>query len=164
MPIHDKVVATMHEIYQSRKIPDFLDTEAKRLLVFARNNYTAHNLGREPLQMDGRDALIFIKAGCAKKISLELMLEREGLSVNKNDCVIYSTVSNCSITDLREILRKISMAPTPDPTTLAEMVPEAALRREKYDRYIPLQLLQKNYAAEWIDAVGAKALAADLAK
>ena len=160
--IHDEIIQEMHRIYQAKDLPNYLDETTKELLREARKNYTEVTLNECPVQRDSDGVLLFANVGSIKQTALKLALEQKDLKVSMDCNPYYISISKCAPADVLAALQKIAEASPPDPILLADYLPERNLYREKYDRYVPVELLRQAFAHERIDAVMIPKLAQEL--
>lgn len=146
--VHDRVRQEMFDVYRSGDLPPYLDETARDLLIEARGNFARLGLGEEWIIEDGKDALLFCWMGDRVLNTVTLQLRAVGLFASHEDLAII--VQNCRGGGLVAALRaSVGSAPT-DGRQLAGGVLDKL--SEKYDQFLPVDLLTADYAARFFDA------------
>lgn len=146
--IHDRVAAQMKETLAGTDVPVYLDVTARGLLDEARNSFFEMGLDRNAILPIGRDCLIFPWVGSIKLETFALALMERGFEASPEGHAV--DVSNCEPSGLVRALREMAHAAPPSGDALAEHA--AKLHREKYDGFLPDDLLKKALAVERIDS------------
>lgn len=158
MMVHDRVRQEMKGVYQATGIPVFLDAAAKKLLIEARENFDRYELASRNLVLEGKDTLLFGWSGDRTMQTLVFLLANRGLEVVKEGVVIR--VSNATPDKVSAVMKSICDDGMPSLLDLAESVKNKV--REKYDRFLPPDLLNEDYAAACFDLNGAERLMQEL--
>lgn len=149
--VHDRVRATMLELYASSTVPAFLDATARELLDEGRATFARHRLAERSLVDRGRDTLLVCWRGDRILDTIQVMLQQQGVTVARDGLVL--TAHGVSAADLLTVIRRAVLAGTPDPRDLAASVKNR--RSEKYDALLTDDLMALEYAGRHIDARGA---------
>jgi ATP-dependent Lhr-like helicase len=149
--VHNRVREELLTVYQTSSIPAYLDAPAAELLTEARQNFARYRLGERSLIQEGDDTYMFLWAGdrivntvTALLSAAELMATRDGLALS---------VAKISPVELSAHLVAMLATSMPDPVELAAIVRNKAT--EKYDIFLPDELLDVSYAARSLDVPGA---------
>lgn len=150
--VHDRVRQEMLAVYSSGDIPAFLDATARDLLLEARTNFARLGLVERSVIQAGKDAVFFCWMGDRVINTLVLQLRGNGLRVSQEDLAI---TAKCSVDELTEVLTQLAAQRPADALQLAMSVADKLT--EKYDRYLPEELLVADYASRYLDSSGASA-------
>jgi ATP-dependent Lhr-like helicase len=128
-----------------------LSATSQRLLDEGRVAYRRLQLGRSPIFVDGKKALLFPWRGDLAMNTLAVALSQEGIKVSQQGVAL-----EC-VDTLRErlldILTKLASPPEPDPVVLARGV--LVKERDKHDHFLGETLLTEAYAARSLDVPSA---------
>jgi len=149
--IHDRVREEMFKIYQAEEIPAFLDSTAQDLLDEGRKNFFSAGLTGRFVLDQGSDVLVFPWKGDRIMNTLMLLIKKEGYEVS-NDGIALNVIDTSS-REVKDCLAKIASEPTDYIASLANIV--ANKENEKYDSFLPEDLLWSNYVAAKLDIEGA---------
>ncbi len=142
--MHDVVAAEMREVYLSTDVPSFLDETAARLLGEARGEFDRLGLRRSNIvEIDG-DTFLFPWAGSVALGTLALALKGSGLVISTRGVVLEADRTPAD--KVVAALRSFEQAPAPDAVYLALTV--GNLIHEKYDPYLPRELLAVGFASD----------------
>jgi ATP-dependent Lhr-like helicase len=142
--MHDVIAAEMREVYLSTEIPSFLDETAARLLAEARGEFDRLGLRRSSIvEIDG-DTFLFPWAGSVALGTLALALKGSGLAISTRGVILEADRTPAD--KVVAALRSFDGAPPPDAVYLAMTV--GNLIREKYDPYLPRELLAVSFASD----------------
>lgn len=153
--LHDIVAAEMQRIYQSSELPPYLDQQALQFLDEGREEFRRLGLDKANLVEVEGDTFLFPWAGTIATGSLALALKAAGLEVSNRGTIIE--VDRMSGGSVREALELLASSPPPDAVQLAMEV--GGLVRQKYDAYLPDDLLALGYAVDRMRADAVPALA-----
>lgn len=153
---HAQIRATMRAVLHGAKVPAYLDETAVELLQEARARYRHWNLDLVRLVSTGDKLCWFGWLGDEVMDTLALLLRAQGLTAQSRG--LYLEVCEISQARLHEVLREVVAAP-PEVASLAASVPNRQL--EKWDPWLPPELLNKNYASHCLDLPGALAFIED---
>jgi ATP-dependent helicase Lhr and Lhr-like helicase len=142
--LHDVIAAQMREVYMDTELPTFLDEIGARLLVEAREEFDRLGLRRSGVIEIEDDTFLFPWAGSVSTGTLALALKGAGLEVSTRGVILE--VDRTPADRVIEALRRFEGAPAPDAVYLAMTV--GNLIQEKYDPYLPHELLAIGYASD----------------
>jgi ATP-dependent Lhr-like helicase len=151
IPVHDRVRQQMRDIYRSGDIPSYLDAAARDLLKEARANFARLGLVESQVIACGGDALLFPWMGSRVMNTIYLQLQRYGRSVTLDGLAI--SVDDCEPRELYRLLRKVVAEGPADGPSLAADASNKVV--EKYDAFLPEELLSLDYASRRLDPIGA---------
>lgn len=150
--VHDRVRQEMKAVYMASGIPVFLDATAKELLIEARENFNRYELASRNMVSVGKDTLLFSWSGDRVMSTLVYLLANTGLKTFSEGIVIQ--VCDTTPSKASETMQSILTAEMPSVLGLAASVKNKT--REKYDRFLPPDLLNEDYAAACFDIDGAE--------
>jgi ATP-dependent Lhr-like helicase len=145
--VHDRVAETMRTTLAETDVPVFLDGAGRELLEEGRSAYFDLGLDRTAALQSGRDCALFPWVGSTKLDTFALALMSRGFEASVSGHIIE--VTNCNSSDVLSTLREIAASPHPAGDELAEHA--AKLHREKYDHFLPDELLKAALAKERLD-------------
>lgn len=154
--IHTRVLQRMRRLLQSESEPNYLHERAKIRLGLARGAAKRAGLLENALLplANGR-YLLLPWCGSRQFDTLTKLLRHAGLEVVEPCAPYYAVVGGInSRAELANALAGICANP-PSADQLASRQPPEALRREKYDRFVPGELLRESYASDCLDVPGA---------
>jgi ATP-dependent helicase Lhr and Lhr-like helicase len=143
----DEVRRTMRSLYLSPEIPRYLDETAKKLLSEGRDVFHRFGHARQQIFGWGTETLLFPWAGDRIMNTFLVTLTRHGLTVGLDGLCL--TVKDTTPIELWELIQELAATPPPDPIALASTV--RVKIRDKYDRYLGDELLNRAYAARALD-------------
>lgn len=149
LPLHDRLIAEMREVYRSLDRPPYLNDDAIDLLTEGRSTYQEMLLDRSSVITEGDDIYLFLWRGTRTRDSMALALAMADIRSHTHPLGLI--LPQCTADKLYEVLEKMSEE-SPDPHMLAEHT-ETLIKR-KYDPLVPAPLLRDALANGWIDAVG----------
>lgn len=156
--IHTRVLQRMRQLLQTESEPRYLYERAKVRLGLARAAAKRAGLLENALLplANGR-WLLLPWCGSRQFDTLMKLLRHAGMEVTEPYTPYYAVVGGSkNRAELMNALAGICMNP-PSAAQLASRQPPEALRREKYDRFVPGELLRQNYASDRLDVEGAVA-------
>lgn len=142
--LHDIVVAEMRAVYMGTDVPAYLDETAARLLAEAREQFRKLGLDRSGIIEVEDSTFLFPWAGSIALDTLALALKANGLEVSTRGVMLE--LAKTPPETVMQTLRALENAPAPDAVYLAMTV--GNLIREKYDIYLPRELLAVGYAVD----------------
>lgn len=149
--IDNRIRQEMFAVYTDSTVPQFLDAQAKELLVEARENFGRYGLAVKTILSHGRTTYLFCWLGDRIQDTVAAILRSKGLkAVNEGIAIV---VLNVSPDELRSCLRTLLKERLPDATDLARTVANKAC--QKYDLFLTDELLSLDYAASRLDVGGA---------
>lgn len=149
--VHDVVRQEMLAVYTSFEVPKYLDARASTLLIEARTNFVRLGLLERQLIHCGNDTVFFPWMGDRLMNTLALELIASGLEVSKDGVAL--TLFDVSPDQAGAALERLAARGPGDANELASRVKDKAI--EKYDGYLPDDLLNSGYASSMLDAAGA---------
>ncbi len=149
--VHDRIRDMMRRVLAGERSPQYLDSTATRLLAQAQATYRDHALAHESLVAAGSDTLVFAWAGDRVMHTLTLALAEQGLDVTSLGLALL--VTDRSPDHVRAALRSLRARGQPEPTAFARRVENQI--EEKYDQFLPTELLAADYASRALDVDGA---------
>lgn len=162
MSIHDRVRQEMLNVYRTgdyrievdnRKI-DFADKVGRQLFQEGVHFFKKADLEKQPVYQSGKHCYIFSWMGDKVVNTLTVLLIRSGLVCSNFGGVIE--VQNSSADDIKNCLAGLANGDLPDETELAETLPIQQKLIEKYDEYLPENLLTEGYGRKTFDSASAK--------
>lgn len=162
MSINDKVRQEMLSIYRSgdyrieignEKI-DFVDSIGKQLFQEGAYFFKEANLEKQPIYQSGKHCYIFSWMGDKVVNTLTVLLIKSGFACNNFGGVIE--VQNSTVADIKRCLINLVNNELPDETALAEMLSIQQKRVDKYDEYLPEDLLTIGYGRKAFNSKTAK--------
>ena len=154
--IHTRVLQRMRRLLQTESEPGYLLDRAKKRLGLARGAAKLAGLLENALLplANGR-WLLLPWCGSRQFDTLTKLLRHAGLEVIEPYAPYYAVVGGVnSRAELVNALAGICENP-PSAAQLASRQPPEALHREKYDRFVPGELLRESYASDHLDVPGA---------
>jgi ATP-dependent Lhr-like helicase len=145
--VHGRVRREMLSVYQSSTMPRYLDSPASKLLIEARQNFARFRLAERQLLQSGEDTYVFLWAGHRVTNTVMALLGRYGLDVTPDGIAL--AVRNTSPLDLAAQIVTVLAAPRPEPLDLSTGVPNKLT--EKFEPFLPLDLLDTSYATRSFD-------------
>ena len=160
--LHTQVRQRMREVLAGEVATPFLDATAQELMTEARSAYARYNLAEGNVVWMGSRPMLFTWQGDATNDALVLMLKQAGIGCQAEGPLV-EIQSGCN--DPAHLIRTLK-AVGEHPEMRAESLLEGAdnLEREKWDAYLPPDLLKRAYASLWLDISGAQAWARNTAK
>lgn len=149
--VHGRIRQEMFAVYSDKSMPVFLDAQAQKLLVEARENFQRYRLASESMLPLGSATYLFCWMGDRVHDTLAAMVRSKGLKAMNEGVAIL--VSNSSPEEVRDCLRQLLKEGVPDAYELARSVANKA--REKYDLFLTDELLSADYAVSKLEAEGA---------
>jgi ATP-dependent helicase Lhr and Lhr-like helicase len=116
-------------------------------LAEGRSAFIDLGLDRTAVLQSGRDCALFPWVGSTKLDTFALALMSRGFEASASGHIIE--VTNCSWSDMLATLKEIAALSSPAGSDLAEHA--AKLHREKYDHFLPDELLKAALAKERLD-------------
>ncbi|MFN7951357.1 MAG: hypothetical protein U0610_06510 [bacterium] len=150
----------MRRILSGERSPQYLDSTASRLLAQAQTTYRDHALARETVVADGSDTLVFPWAGDRVIHTLMVALADRGLDVTSVGLALSVTDSSPEV--VRAASRALLDAGPPEAVSIARRVQNQV--EEKYDQFLPADLLAVDYASRALDVDGAWRRLAEIAR
>jgi len=157
--VDDEVRRTMRVLYQSPEVPRYLDATARDLLAEGRREFHRFGHDRQRIFAWRNETLLFPWRGDRIMNTLLVTLASTGLQVGQDG--ICLTIKGTEPGRLWTLLGDLADSAPPDPLDLARCV--RAKVRDKYDRYLGEDLLNRAYAARALDVPATWATLAELA-
>ena len=168
MSIHDRVRQEMYEIlsngdYRIRvgeQYLDFADKTARQLFSESIDTFNRYDLSNQPVVDKDGSSYIFMWRGDKIVNTLTALLIRDDFTVEAYAGVIC--VNKIDSVQVCQFLQKLANQVLPTATELAETVPFKMT--EKFDEYLPDDLLNIGYGAQAFDIIGLKKWLEDFKK
>ena len=149
--IHDKIRKEMFAVYQESAIPRFLDATAARLLSEGRDSFHRYHLDERSLVESGSSTLLYLWSSDRITDTVALQLRAHGFHAMNEGVMLH--IYSRTIDQLRQCLEEIVADGPADAVALSRVVPNKI--REKYDEYLPDDLLSEDYGRSQLDTDGA---------
>lgn len=146
--VHDHILEKMRVVLCSSDTYQYLDHQAARQLVEARETFTELQLDRRSVIRHGQGALLFPWVGTLGLGTLTLALLARQFKASSYHHAIE--VADCTLEGIKETLQEIAEAPAPDGLSLAGHLAQPALA--KFDSFLSPELMCQVTAKERIDA------------
>ena len=155
--IHTRILQKIREILLSQDSYPYLQARAKKRLQIARQAALSNGLRDSSiLPLAPNRYLIFPWCGSRQFATQLIMLDQANVKARTSyEPYYYEIISEANNRhDVRLQLRR-SCSVLPSSSDLVKQVHETALRRNKYDSYVPTDLLREAFANDVIDIPGA---------
>jgi ATP-dependent helicase Lhr and Lhr-like helicase len=149
-PVHARIHQEMLRLYTSKEVPIFLDGRAKEFLEESRSNFARFGLATCPLLPYNDGILLFCWDGDRARQTLIEQLRRSGLTVSDEGLAILCR--EISLEEVKKILRLLFEVGPPNTKELAMQLSKP---HEKYDGYLPDDLLWADYKGKYLNSEGA---------
>jgi ATP-dependent helicase Lhr and Lhr-like helicase len=149
--VHDVVREEMLELYCSQRVPAYLDSRAQDLLMEGRESFLRMRLRGSSRLLVGDRLYLFPWRGDRAVQTLLLQLQARGLAVEDEGVAL--AVGGTEEAAIEQHLRALAAAGPADGWALAAGVTNK--EAEKYDGYLPDELLSLDFAARGLDSQGA---------
>ncbi len=153
-----EVRKAMRVLYESDIVPRYLNRGARQLFEQGVSAYRIHDLASSQVIPDGDQLLCMPWSSDAIVDTLALGLVTRGIPASREQFALV--VKSRDAVAVRDALAAFVESPPASAESLAEVVPTKA--KEKYDRYLPPELLNADYAARALDLPGALGAAEEL--
>lgn len=162
MSIHDKVRQEMLHIYRkgdyrievdNQKI-DFLDDIGREMFKEGADFFKAAKIEENPIIQRGKHCSIFPWMGDKVVNTLVVLLVSNGFKADSYGGVVE--VENSNASEIRNCLVDLAKREIPHETELAEIIPITQKQVEKYDEYLPEELLTEGYGRKAFSSIGVK--------
>jgi ATP-dependent Lhr-like helicase len=145
--VHRRIHEEMRRLYQGAEMPAFLDQCAATLLREGREQFAKHQLSRtQVIPFDG-DSILFLWAG--DLVANTLLVQFQALGFTGLSFGAGLLIEDIEPTTLRARIAEIVATGAADPVVLADSVPNRIM--DRYDSYLPPDLLSLNYASGELD-------------
>ena len=160
--IHDRVRQEMLNIYRTgdyrikignQKI-DFVDKPGRQLFQEGAYFFKQADLEKQPIYQSGRDCYIFTWMGDKVVNTLTVLLMRSGFECGNFGGVIE--VQNSNADDIENCLIVLANNKLPHEIELARTLRLKQMIVEKYDEYLPEDLLTEDYGRKMFNSKAAK--------
>jgi ATP-dependent Lhr-like helicase len=149
--VHDEIRKEMLKLYLSDYMPVYLDKEAVKLFTEGRDNFKRLKLSQFNIVPSGKDTLLFPWVGDKSMNALFMLLMSRGLKISKEGFLME--VLDIAPEKLIPHLEAIARMDSVDAVEMASIVGNRA--KEKYDRFLPENLLCAEYASRNLDVKAA---------
>lgn len=133
---------------------DFVDSLGRQLFQEGANFFIDANLDTQPVYQSGKHSYIFSWMGDKVVNTLTVLLVRSGFVCSNFAGVIE--VQNSDVDDIKKCLIAITKDELPDETELARTLSLQQKLIEKYDEYLPEDLLTECYGRKAFNSKAAK--------
>jgi len=157
--MHDGVARRVLALLGESRVPDYLDESAAARLTASRRLFAALGLDACRVVAGEEEWTLLPWVGTRTARTLQLLLRHAGYEA-AFPTGLFPWVLNVSRQHSEqtwpELLDELGemAARLPDGAALLQDVPETLLRSHKFDEYLPLDLVRKRAAGEWIDWPG----------
>lgn len=158
--VHVEVRRKMRQLYEAQEVPVYLDDVGKQLLKEGRASYRALGLNSRGVIQHGSNALLFPWGSDQAHNALALMLRQVGMDAAFDGVAV--SIHDQTVDSVTASLREVSGHGPDRAEELARGV--GNLRYEKYDAFLPIELLQAEFVARRLDIAGARACARNLCR
>ncbi|MHA3027764.1 DEAD/DEAH box helicase [Chromohalobacter israelensis] len=149
--VRRKVRQRMRQLYTEGEPAGFLNRGAQRLFGQGGSFFREMGLDRTSLLQEGGQALILPWESDSVLNTLALLLRQRGLAAEREGIAV--SVQECRCEDLPAVFASILESPPVSADQLAALAENK--RIEKYDEYLPEDLLCSEFAARTLDLDGA---------
>ena len=155
--IHTRILQKIRETLLSQDSYPYLQARAKKRLQIARETAQSSGLRNSSiLSLAPNRFLIFPWCGSRQFSTQLLMLDQANIKVRRNfEPYYYELVHEADNPDDVRLQFRQLCSKLPTSSDLMRQVHEAALRRNKYDPYVPTDLLRETFAQDFVDIPGA---------
>ncbi|WP_280564524.1 MULTISPECIES: DEAD/DEAH box helicase [unclassified Chromohalobacter] len=149
--VRREVRQRMRQLYMEGEAPGFLNRGAQRLFGQGGNFFREMALDRTCLLQEGGQVLILPWESDLVLNTLALLLRQRGLMAEREGLAV--SVQNCRSEELPPLFASILDSPPASVDELAGLAENKQV--EKYDEYLPEELLCSEFAARMLDLDGA---------
>ena len=158
MSIHNRIRQEMFRIYRTgdyrievgnQKI-DFVDNIGRQLFQEGVHLFKEANIENQPIYQKGKHCYIFSWMGDKVINTLMVLLMKSGYVCGSFAGVLE--VQNASVAALKDFCMVIIKNGIPDEAELSEILPLQQKMIEKYDEYLPEDLLNEGYGRKMFDS------------
>ena len=155
--IDDGIAREMLAVYRNERDPAYLNKAAKKMLEESQSAFEALGLGSSSILQIDDDCFLFPWVGTRRLETLLLALWERGLRAHKTGWIVE--VPDTEPGELKTVLAELVSSPP-----LAEELAARArnLQREKFDVFVPQDLLRQSFALERIDVAAIPMMARGL--
>lgn len=155
--IHTRILQKIREILLSQDSFPYLQARAKKRLQIARQAALSNGLRDSSiLPLAPNRFLIFPWCGSRQFATQLIMLDQANVKARTSyEPYYYELVSEANNPDDARLQLRQICSMLPSSSDLAKRIHEVALRRNKYDVYVPTDLLREAFAQDLIDIPGA---------
>lgn len=160
MSIHDRVRQEMRNIYRGGDYKilvgnekfDFVDSIGKRLFEESVRSFNESDIDKNPIYQSGKNCYIFPWLGDKIISTLMVLLTKNNFDCGSDGGVIEVRDSNSS--DIKKYLLALAAKGVPTENNLAGIVSTQMKLNEKYDEYLPDELLTEGYGKKSFNSNG----------
>ena len=148
--IHDRVIAEMRKVLTSKRVPEYLDQTATRLLSNARSEFRVYRYDQSSIHRVGdRNSLIATWVGSIKSRTLDLVLSSKGFRVTRWEGGFLDVSWDHGKLPLMDALNEIGHSGSLSPGSLISE--DSNLSFEKFHKYLSRDLLIEDAASSKLD-------------
>ncbi|MEP7286688.1 MAG: DEAD/DEAH box helicase [Chloroflexota bacterium] len=151
--LHRRILQRIRQVLQEDTEYGYLQEQAKKRLAEARRIARQHDLmGKQLLLLDDNRYLILPWEGTRTLEAVIMLLKQQGINVSDSGLPFYLeiTMPGVAIKEVRQALEQIVLHPPPANSLIATL-PRESLEKDKYDTFVPENLLQEAFAANQLD-------------
>ncbi len=156
--VHDEVRRKMRALYEGTTTPRYLDDQAVRLFKSGRETFARLGLADRTYLASGDGTWLFHWSGDRVANTLDFLFRAEGYRVEQGAVAIR--VEGANEAELRRALLKAAEEGLPHAAELLQSV--MFIQREKWDQYVPTELLVREFGARMTDIDSTRRLAQKL--
>lgn len=149
--VHTRIIERIREVLREETVYSYLHSKAIVRLENARRlAHTSQLLGRSIVPLGGDRFMLLPWQGTREMKTIGLLLEHAGIEVQRETLPFYFELRAANSETLRREISVIVDSP-PDPQDLIVGYSRRALERNKYDRYVPDDLLHSAFVFDYLD-------------
>jgi ATP-dependent Lhr-like helicase len=161
--MHPRIAERARQIFERDDLPSYLSRPGQERLTEARRLYREVGLGRTRVLEGDESWLIFPWTGTRIARTLQFFIRHSGLDAQYPGMTfpwLLEVKKDAEVKTWDALTAHLSaaMSRVPSPEALTSGMPAAMLQMHKFDGYVPIELLRKRAALDWLDWPGATAL------
>lgn len=153
--VHRKVREKMREVLLDDEVPLFLDEKAADMLDYARRTAHEFELDERQIVEIGTDTVLFPWTGDKIFRTLVLIAAKMGFETSNDAFHTTIVLKKCTRADLEGLIHQTADGQF-SALNLVGQMPRGRKEVEKYDQFVPEFLLDRAYAENYLDGVGAE--------
>lgn len=153
--VHTRILERMRQILEEDTEYSYLHPKALQRLNSARHLAKMSDMTRGSIVELGGDRYLLLPwQGTRVMTTIELLLQHAGVHMHRSEVPFFFEIEASSSKTLRQQLSAV-VDSVPDPQAVVATLPRRMVEQNKYDRYVPDDLLQAAFAADYLDIAGA---------
>jgi len=149
--IHARVIDRLRKVLEETKDYGYLLTSAKKRLETARLLAIESGVvNQSVVYLGGNQYMLLPWTGTVEFNTIELLLQHAGVDMGISYRPFYLIVKAQSYGDLTSKIRKVTINP-PSAETLIRPIPRVYFNQNKFDKFVPEQLLRKAFSTDELD-------------